>query len=63
MLSIMDNNRQAIQQELAMLAFYMQGGLSFNEAYMLSSDQRKMLSKVIQKHYESMDPKKKGGLL
>jgi hypothetical protein len=63
MLSIMDNNRQAIQKELAMLAFYMQGGLSFNESYMLSSDQRKMLSKVIQKHYESMDPKKKGGML
>ena len=63
MLSIMDNNRQAIQQELAMLAFYMQGGLGFNEAHMLSADQRKMLSKVIQKHYESMDPKKKGGML
>lgn len=59
----MENNRHAIEQELAMLAFYMQGGLGFNEAHMLSADQRKMLSKVIQKHYESMDPKKKGGML
>jgi DNA polymerase III delta subunit len=63
MLEIMENNRRAIEHELAMLSFYMQGGLGFNEAHMLSADQRKMLSKVIQKHYESMDPKKKGGML
>jgi len=63
MLNTMDSNRAAINHELAMLSFYMQGGLGFNESHMLSSDQRKTLSKVIQKHYEAMDPKKKGGNL
>jgi len=59
----MASNRAAIQHELGMLTFYMQGGISFNDAHMLSSEQRKMLSKVVQKHYEAMDPKKKGGNL
>jgi len=59
----MEKNRSAITSELAMLSFYMQGGLNFNESYMLSADQRRTLSKVIQKHYEAMDPKKKGGNL
>lgn len=59
----MDNNRKAITHELAMLSFYMQGGLSFNDAHMLSSLQRIELSKVIEKHYEAMDPKRKGGML
>jgi hypothetical protein len=63
MLDTMEKNRKAIVHELAMLAFYMQGGLNFNEAHMLSFEQREILSKVIQKHYESMDPKKKGGML
>ena len=63
MLATMDKNRQAITHELAMLSFYMQGGLSFNDAHMLSSKQRSILAKVIEKHYEAMDPKKKGGML
>jgi hypothetical protein len=63
MLTVMDNNRKAITHELAMLSFYMQGGLSFNDAHMLSSLQRIELSKVIEKHYEAMDPKRKGGML
>jgi len=58
----MEKNRKAIQQELGMLAFYMQGGLGFNEAHMLSLEQRQILSKVIQRHYEAMDPKKKSML-
>jgi hypothetical protein len=63
MLAIMDKNRQAITHELAMLSFYMQGGLSFGDAHMLSSQQRSTLAKVIEKHYEAMDPNKKGGKL
>jgi len=59
----MEKNRKAITNELAMLSFYMQGGLSFSEAHMLSGEQRDILSKVITKHYEAMDPKKKGGML
>jgi hypothetical protein len=46
-----------------MLSFYMQGGLSFNEAHLLSLEQRQILAKTIQKHYEAMDPNKKGGML
>jgi len=63
MLDTMEKNRQSIQSELAMLSFYMQGGLSFNEAHLLSLEQRQILAKTIQKHYEAMDPNKKGGML
>ena len=63
MLEKMEQNRKAITNELATLAFYMQGGLTFNDAHMLSYEQRVILSKVIEKHYEAMDPKKKGGML
>jgi len=55
MLNSMDNNRGAIQHECAMLSFYMQGGLSFNDAFILSADQRQSLGKVVKSHYEAMN--------
>ena len=57
MLSVMERNRKEINTELSMLAFYMQGGLSFNDAHVLSAEQRKSMSKVIEKHYEAMNGK------
>jgi len=57
MLNIMDSNRNAIEVEMGTLAFYMQGGLNLNHAYLLSAKQRRVLSKVIEKHYQQMSGK------
>jgi hypothetical protein len=63
MVENMDKTRAAIQHECGMLSFYMQGGLSLNDSYMLSGEQRQLLGKIIQKHYESMNPSKKGQMM
>jgi len=52
-------NRKLIETDIASLVFYMQGGLNYNDAWLLTVDQRKIMSKVIEKHYESMNPDKK----
>ena len=57
MLSVMERNKKEIDNELSMLCFYMQGGLSFNDAHALSAAQRKSMAKVIEKHYEAMSGK------
>jgi hypothetical protein len=59
----MERNRGSIQHECATLSFYMQGGLAFGDAFMLSTDQRELMGKIIQKHYESMNPNKKNQML
>lgn len=63
MLETMESNRKAITQEVGTLTFYMQGGISFDDAHQLSAEQRKILSKVIEKHYASMSPQKGGNLI
>ena len=52
MLNTMNQNRNTIEEELATLVFYMEGGLDFNDSYALSSGQRKRIAKVIEQHYE-----------
>lgn len=59
----MERNRKAIQNEIATLAFYMQGGLSYNDAFMLSAEQRMIMSKIIEKHYEAMSGKANSRLI
>jgi len=59
----MERNRRAIQQEMATLAFYMQGGISYNDAFLLSAEQRMVMSKVIEKHYEAMSGKANSRLI
>lgn len=59
----MERNLKAIDNEMATLAFYMQGGLSFDDAHLLSPSQRKAMSKVIEKHYESMSGKSNSRLI
>lgn len=53
----MDRNRNIINEEVATLVYYMNGGLNYNDAWLLTADQRKSLSKVIEKHYKAMNPK------
>lgn len=57
MLTVMDRNRKIIDEEVATLVYYMNGGLSYNDAWMLTADQRKTMSRVIEKHFKAMNPK------
>jgi hypothetical protein len=62
MLSIMERNKKIIEEEIATLVYYMNGGLDYNDAWMTTSHQRKVMSKVIEKHFEAMAPKGGGKL-
>lgn len=59
----MERNRHAITKDIATLAFYMQGGLSFEDGHLLSADQRSAMSKVIEKHYEAASGKTNSKLI
>ena len=63
MLSIMDRNRHMIEDEIATLVYYMNGGLDYGDAYMTTSRQRRAMSKVIEKHFDAMAPKTGGRLI
>ncbi len=63
MIETMNRNRDIITNEIATLTFYMQGGLDFNDAWLLSANQRKIMAKVIEKHYESMNGNKGSKLI
>jgi hypothetical protein len=61
MLAVMDKNRTIITQDVSTLVFYMNGGLNFDQAWQLSGNQRKIMSQIIEKHYEAssgLDKKK-----
>lgn len=55
MLDQMEKNRAIVHNDIANLIFYMQGGVDINDAYCLSIQQRKIMNKVIEKHYEKMN--------
>lgn len=55
----MAKNKDVIENDVATLTFYMQGGISYNDAWLLTSKQRKQMSNAIEKHYEAMNPNKK----
>lgn len=59
MISTMNKNRNIIETDIASLTFYMKGGLNYNDAYLLTTTQRKQMISVIEKHYEAMNPNKK----
>lgn len=61
MLSTMERNRKILNDEIATITYYMNGGISYNDAWLLTFSQRKSLGNVIEKHYKAMDPNKKGG--
>jgi hypothetical protein len=63
MLQTMERNRKAITNEMASLTFYMNGGLNFDDAYLLSTEQRSIMAKVIEKHYEAQSGKPSSGKL
>ena len=51
-----------MEKDIANLVYYMNGGLSYSDAYNLSQNQMKILSETISKHYEMQaDAYKKAG--
>jgi len=63
MISIMDRNRRVINEDIATLVYYMNGGLDYNDAWLLTTDQRKQMSKIIEKHFEATSGNKSGKLI
>jgi len=63
MIETMDKNRRLVHNDIASLVFYMQGGVEINDAYNLSIDQRRMMQKVIEKHYEAQNGGKNSRLI
>lgn len=62
MLALMDRNRNTIEVDITTLVFYMNGGLDYNSAWMLTFDQRRKMANVIEKHNEAMSGEKKNML-
>lgn len=58
----MERNRSIIESDISTLVFYMQGGLDYNDAWMLTQKQRKSMTVVIEKHYEAMSGSKNNKL-
>ena len=54
-LGSMEHDRTQIEKQLAMAAFYMQGGLSYLDAYKLSMDQITRIMDVITEHYDKVN--------
>jgi hypothetical protein len=59
MISVMERNRSTIENDISTLVFYMQGGLDYNDAWLLTLSQRKNMSSIIEKHYSAMSGNKK----
>jgi hypothetical protein len=60
-LGSMTKQRQNIEEEIATIVFYMQGGLNYMDAYSLSIEQLEGMSKVINNHYEQQNNALSGG--
>lgn len=48
----MENESKALKQELFKLCWYMRGGLSFTEAYMLCAEDREIIFKIVEENLE-----------
>jgi len=58
MLGGMSKNTHTIEKDIATLVYYMNGGLNYNDAWLLTHNQRKVMIKVIEDHYKAMNPNK-----
>ena len=48
----MENESKALKQELFKLCWYMRGGLSVTESYMLAIEDREIIVKIIEENLE-----------
>lgn len=54
-----EKQTRAIKDELLRYCWYMRGGLTFNEAMMLSNDERTMIANIIK---DNLETAKKSGM-
>ena len=59
MISVCNKNVTLIEQDVNALVFQMKGGLDYDDAFLLTTDQRQLMAKMIQKHYDDQNPNKK----
>jgi len=59
MISVCNKNVTLIEQDVNALVFHMKGGLDYDDAFLLTTDQRQLMAKMIQKHYDDQNPNKK----
>jgi hypothetical protein len=62
MIATCNTNINLIEQDVNALVFHMQGGLDYDDAFLLTADQRRLMVKMIQKHYDDQNPNKKSQL-
>ena len=55
----MRRNVDAIEGDINNLVFHMNGGLDYDDAWLLTVEQRRKMVYMIQKHYDSQNPNKK----
>ena len=54
-----ERESKALREEVLRLCWWMRGGLTYDEAYMLSPDEREIIGKIIE---SNMETTKKSGL-
>ncbi len=59
MLDVLAKNKKIIEEDVATLVYYMNGGLDYNDAWLLTKDQRKIMGHVIERHFKAMNPNAK----
>jgi hypothetical protein len=62
MLTVMNKNVHAVEADINSLVFHMNGGLDYDDAFLLTIDQRRNMANMIQQHYDSQNPNKKSQL-
>ena len=63
MLASMGENRDLIETDVNQLVYHMNGGLDYDDAWLLSSDQRVRMSETIIKNLEARYGSKQSGNL
>lgn len=56
MLSVMERSKKAIEQDIAIISFH-HPGISFDDGFVLSSEQRQLLASIVKKHQQAMSGK------
>lgn len=62
MLDVLARNRKVVEEDIATLVYYMNGGLDYNDAWLLTNDQRKIMGHVIERHFKATNPNGKSQL-
>lgn len=48
-----DKESKAIRKELLQMCWYMRGGISYEDAFMLSNEERELIGKIIESNLET----------